>query len=223
MESKDDYAEGDRNCCPVLVQALKGEQRGWGGGKIGIFFFIIFFFFFFLKIVLVFGETVEGERSNEQNGEQSRGWRQFAIRSDFPPLAQWPCSAANGNKSGYLATWSVVISCARALCDQHKKYCNCYTDHRLLYRSSKSTFFICQAANKKCCRFVRLVVLVNLLIIKDNIWSPNVVGRHMQLFHSSILVRVPNQFVVIPKLKEQREKRIRFVIMTAFSIIAQAS
>ena len=40
-----------------------------------------------------------------------------------------------------------------------------------------------------------------LLVIQYNIWSPDVVGRHMQLLYAPVLVGVPNQFVVVPKLK----------------------
>ena len=39
------------------------------------------------------------------------------------------------------------------------------------------------------------------LVVQYNIWSPNVIGRHMQLFHSTILLGLPNQLVVVPKLK----------------------
>ena len=45
-----------------------------------------------------------------------------------------------------------------------------------------------------------------LLVIQYNIWSPDVVGRHMQLLYAPVLVGVPNQFVVVPKLKEETRK-----------------
>ena len=46
------------------------------------------------------------------------------------------------------------------------------------------------------------------LVIQYNIWSPDVVGRHVQLLYAPVLVGVPNQFVVVPKLKErEREKK----------------
>ena len=45
-----------------------------------------------------------------------------------------------------------------------------------------------------------------LLVIQYNIWSPDVVGRHMQLLYAPVLVGVPNQFVVVPKLKEEAGK-----------------
>lgn len=48
----------------------------------------------------------------------------------------------------------------------------------------------------------------NLLIVQHNVGSPNVVGRYVQLFDSSILRGLPNQFVIVPKLKLKRGKII---------------
>ena len=42
----------------------------------------------------------------------------------------------------------------------------------------------------------------NLLIVQHNVGSPNVVGRYVQLFDSSILIGLPYQFVIIPELQE---------------------
>ena len=44
------------------------------------------------------------------------------------------------------------------------------------------------------------------LVIQYNIWSPDVVGRHVQLLYAPVLVGVPNQFVVVPKLKGREER-----------------
>lgn len=40
-----------------------------------------------------------------------------------------------------------------------------------------------------------------LLIVKDNVRSPDVVAGNMKLGHSTIFIRVPFQLVVSPKLK----------------------
>jgi hypothetical protein len=40
------------------------------------------------------------------------------------------------------------------------------------------------------------------LIVEDDIWSPNVVGRNMELLHSTVFLGVPHQLVVVPKLKK---------------------
>ena len=50
----------------------------------------------------------------------------------------------------------------------------------------------------------------NLLIVQHNVGSPNVVGRYVQLLDSSILHGVPNQFVIVPKLKLKRKKSNAF-------------
>ena len=43
--------------------------------------------------------------------------------------------------------------------------------------------------------------IIQLLIVKDNVRSPDVVAGNVKLGHSTILVRVPFQLVVPPKLK----------------------
>ena len=48
----------------------------------------------------------------------------------------------------------------------------------------------------------------NLLIIQHNIGSPNVVGRYVQLFYSTIFIWIPDEFVIIPKLGKKEEKKI---------------
>ena len=40
----------------------------------------------------------------------------------------------------------------------------------------------------------------DLLVVQHYIWPPNVIGRNVKLFDTSILLGVPNQLVVIPKL-----------------------
>lgn len=41
-----------------------------------------------------------------------------------------------------------------------------------------------------------------LLIVQHDVGSPNVVGRHVQLFNSSIFIWIPDEFIIVPKLKE---------------------
>ncbi len=57
----------------------------------------------------------------------------------------------------------------------------------------------------------------NLLVVEDDVWSPYVVGRNVQLFDTPILVGVPHQFVVIPKLKRKKE-RTNIIRMTIWKL-----
>ena len=43
-------------------------------------------------------------------------------------------------------------------------------------------------------------VAINSLIIEDDIWPPDVIGRDMEHLHSSVHFRPPGQLVVIPRL-----------------------
>ena len=53
------------------------------------------------------------------------------------------------------------------------------------------------------------------LVIQYNIWSPDVVGRHVQLLYAPVLVGVPNQFVVVPKLEGRERRRISALTLGA--------
>ena len=39
-----------------------------------------------------------------------------------------------------------------------------------------------------------------LLVVEDNVWSPDVVSGHMKILDAAILIRVPHQLVVTPVL-----------------------
>ena len=41
-----------------------------------------------------------------------------------------------------------------------------------------------------------------LLIVKYNVWSPNMVAWNVELLHATVFFRVPLQLVVAPKLKK---------------------
>ena len=75
--------------------------------------------------------------------------------------------------------------------------CEFFTNHFLLYFNSK-----------KWRQFQKSELSLNLLVVEDDVWSPYVVGRNVQLFDSPILVGVPHQFVVVPKLKREKNKKI---------------
>ena len=42
--------------------------------------------------------------------------------------------------------------------------------------------------------------IMDLLIVEDNIGSPDVVARYMKHIHPAVFIRVPLQFVIIPVL-----------------------
>jgi hypothetical protein len=44
-----------------------------------------------------------------------------------------------------------------------------------------------------------------LLIVQHNIWPPDMIGGHVQHVHSSIFIRVPLEFIVVPILKKGRK------------------
>lgn len=46
--------------------------------------------------------------------------------------------------------------------------------------------------------------MIFLLVVQHDVWPPNVVGRHMELLHTTIFLRIPNQLVVVPKLEERK-------------------
>ena len=55
-----------------------------------------------------------------------------------------------------------------------------------------------------------------VLIIEDNIWPPYVVTRNVKHIHSTIFIRVPLQFVVIPIL-EQKQNIITSNVMYIYT------
>ena len=58
--------------------------------------------------------------------------------------------------------------------------------------------------NVSCSVQMIIVIVIQLsvlLIVKDNVRSPDVVAGNVKLGHSAIFVRVPFQLVVPPKLK----------------------
>ena len=56
-----------------------------------------------------------------------------------------------------------------------------------------------------------------LLIVKYNVWSPNMVAWNVELLHATVFFRVPLQLVVAPKLKKFN-RLICFLINTCINI-----
>lgn len=50
---------------------------------------------------------------------------------------------------------------------------------------------------------------VYLLIVEHNVWPPNVIGRNVKHFHAAVLLRLPSQFVVVPRLCDARPAHSR--------------
>ena len=59
-----------------------------------------------------------------------------------------------------------------------------------------------------------------VLIIEDNIWPPYVVTRNVKHIHSTIFIRVPLQFVVIPILGQKQNIIISNVMYIYTRMIA---
>ena len=48
--------------------------------------------------------------------------------------------------------------------------------------------------------YYRMQIGVILLIVQNNIWTPNVVWRNMEHIHATILIWIPSHLVIVPKL-----------------------
>ena len=58
--------------------------------------------------------------------------------------------------------------------------------------------------------------MCTVLIIEDNIWPPYVVTGNVKHIHSTVFIRVPLQFVVIPIL-EQKQNIITSNVMYIYT------
>ena len=53
--------------------------------------------------------------------------------------------------------------------------------------------------------FLHLVTLVvDLLVVQDDVWPPDVIRRHVKHVDATILLGVPLQLVVVPVLRRER-------------------